>query len=435
MKTVDQYSANADSSLLSPSKVVIKRIWSSQFARDAAILLILNSAARAIGFIGTAYAARCLGPVKLGTSALVQTTAQQVMLSYNGGFDIAALRRIAHDPKSAHRITGTVTAFRLAIAVVAALVWAFVCSFLVAPSHLGVWLLGLPLILTAACSVTFAFQAVEKLPIQNAITTGTALLSAAGYFVFFSPGVFLGADLVVTGSAAVIACLVSWYAFHRTFGAWPLVKARWQEVRDLLREAGPYWALAVVVYFYTVFQIPLVARLIGTREAGIFRAAFLMAAGLELLFNSINSLLLARLIAWNKLGLDAMWRRQFKLCLIYLAIGLPLTGSAFIAAPYVFRFVLGDQFIDGVRIFQILLIGRLIVFVGQIYSWGLAAIGRDRRLLVATTLGALFSVGLNIALIPKYGTIAAACVSVMSEMLVVSYCFLSLRSLVARPSE
>src|SRR5262249_33985940 len=148
-------------------------LYSSQFVRDAVALLVLNTTARGIAFIGVAYAARCLGPLKLGTSALVQTTSQQVALVYNGGFDIAAVRKIAREKDEAHLTTATVLTFRLSMALIVSVIWTALCLILVSPPNVAVWMLGVPLMLTGAGTLTFAFQGLEKLPIQNAITAGS----------------------------------------------------------------------------------------------------------------------------------------------------------------------------------------------------------------------------------------------------------------------
>jgi O-antigen/teichoic acid export membrane protein len=246
---------------------------------------------------------------------------------------------------------------------------------------------------------------------------------------------FLGADLIVISIVGLITATISWIAYRRIFKRWPVGKPSFEQLRGLLRESWRYWALAVIVFFYSTFQIPLIAGLLGTREAGIFRSAFLMAAGVELLFNSINSLLLARLVIWKKQGLHTMWKQQTRLLLIFLGIGGPLTLVLYFFAPFLYQVLLGKDFAEGVTIFQILVIGRLVVFIGQIYAWGLAAVGLDTHFVLASLLGAVSSVALNLFLIPRYGLIAAACIAVFAELLVHGYSFGVLRIHVTREIE
>lgn len=409
----------------------LSKLRRTQMARDAAWLLIFNVASRAFAFFGVAYAARCLGPVYLGISAVVQTTAQQAGLAYNFGFDTVGAREIAADQKRSPEITEAVVLCRLCMALVVSVIWIIFTFMLVSRPQRMAWLLGVPLILTTAAGLVFTFQGLEKLPIQNAINTGGAILSASAYFVFFSPGMFLGADLIVISSVGLVVVAFSWAAYFRLFRRSPLGKTTWNQVFSLVHASWRYWILAVIVYFYSIFQIPLVAWLLGDREAGIFRSAFLMAAGLELFFNSINSLLLPRLVVWQQQGLQVMWRKQVGLSLIFLGIGVPTVTAAILVAPFVYRVLLGAAYQGGVLVFQILAVGRLVVFVGQIYAWGLAATKKDNQFLLASLSGAVANVALDLVCIPHFGIVGAAYITLLSEILVVSCCYVMMRRFVA----
>jgi O-antigen/teichoic acid export membrane protein len=412
--------------LIGQTKSGLVRLRQSKFARDAAWLFVLNLLSRGVGFFGTAYAMRSLGPVNVGISALIQVTVQQAALSFNCGFDVIAVRRIADDHGNTGVVTTTAVTFRLALAVIASLIWVIVC-YLVPESQRWVWLLGVPIMIAGAGSIGFVFCGQEKLPIQNAIGTGGVLLSAIAYFVFFRPNMFLGADLIVISIIGLTTMGVSWWMYHRLCGFWPVGQVVIGQLRLLFRESWRYWLLAVMVFFYSMFQFPLIAYLLGPRELGIFRSAFGLAAGVELLFNSINSLLLARLVNWQKMGLDVMWHRQTKLLFVFLIIGLPIVGILILAAPMIYSLFLGDAFKEGILVFQILVVGRLVVFLGQIYAWGLVAVGQDNQFLFASLLGAISSITMNLIVIPKYGIAGAAIVSVASEFLLVTTIFLFVR--------
>lgn len=418
--------------LMGQTKSGLVRLQQSKFARDAAWLLVLNLLSRGIGFFGTVYAMRTLGPVNLGVSALIQATVQQVALSFNCGFDMIAVRRIAGDRNHTSVVTTNIVTFRLALAVFASLIWVIVCYLVIPEAQRWVWLMGAPIMITAAGSITFVYSGLEKLPIQNAIGAGGVLLAAIAYFVFFTPDMFLGADLIVIAITGLTTMGVSWWMYYHLFGYWPVGKLVFAQLRLLLRESWRYWLLAGVVFFYSVFQFPLIAYLLGPHELGIFRAAFGLAAGVELLFNSINSLLLARLVNWQKIGLATMWHRQAKLLLLFLIIGLPIVVILIFSAPIIYSLLLGNAFKEGVHIFQILVVGRLVVFLGQIYAWGLVATGQDNQFLGASVLGAMTSITMNLFLIPNFGLIGAACTSVGSEVLVHSYCYLVVREKVRK---
>jgi O-antigen/teichoic acid export membrane protein len=160
-----------------------------------------------------------------------------------------------------------------------------------------------------------------------------------------------------------------------------------------------------------------------------------MAAGLELLFNSINSLLLPRLIVWKSISLELLWVRQYQLFWIYFGIGIFPVFTLTVAANPIYHKLLGEEFIEGCLIFQVLIWGRFVVFLGQIYAWGLAAASQDKQFLIASVGGTIFSLILNITLVPIYGLISAALTSFFSELVVVSFCYLFFKQYIVKAKQ
>jgi O-antigen/teichoic acid export membrane protein len=405
----------------------LARVKSSRFARDSAMLLMMNLLSRAVSFVASAYALRCLGPYNVGVSGLIQVTSQQVSLGYHGGFDTPAVRRIAADCARAGDITRTVVGFRGVLSLLAALVWVLVVLAAPEMTHRSAWLWGAPLLLISAGNVGFVFNAVERLPVQTAIGTGGTLLAAAAYLLLFRPGMPLGSDLAVMVGVGVLTTVFSWVAYRRMFGEWPVGGAAPGRLGPLLRESWRFWALAVAVFLYSTFQIPLIAHYLGAHQTGLYRSAFTMAAAVELLYNSINSLLLPRLVKWRSAGAGVLWRRQGQLFAVFSAIGAAVTLVLAAAAPTIFALALGPAFVPAVPVFQVLLVGRLVVFLGQIYTFGLAAAGLDNSFLGVSVLGAVLSITLNVLLLPHFGLYGAAAVSVGVELVISLFSYFALR--------
>ena len=411
---------------LEPSKWVwneFRHLRQTKWVRDALTLIVLNGVSKGIELFGNVHAARCLGPVKFGISASVLAWIVPVTLGCECGFNTVAVRRIATNKTGSQRLIGDVVSFRLFLATLAALLW-LIFSLTVVPSPQQLaWGIGAAIVLMKAANLGFVFQGVERLPVQNAITAAGSLLTACAYFLLFSPGMFLGADLVVITVVIMLTVAASWYAYFLLFARLPLGKVRWQSLKSLFGKAWRYWISAIVVYFYSRFQVPLIAALVGDREAGIYRSAEMISDGLGFLLTGVNVLLLPRLVLWNEYGHRALWHRQSKLAIIFLFIGLGPMSLLILKGDWIYQSLLGTEFSEGVLSFRILVVGRLVVFIGQIYAWGLAATERDSQFLVASVLGAVSSVGLNLLLIPIFGIVAAAAVNVISEIVVCTLCY------------
>jgi len=190
--------------------------------------------------------------------------------------------------------------------------------------------------------------------------------------------------------------------------------------------------LAVVVYCYSTLQVPLVGYIAGKQSLGAYRSALMLVAGLDLLYSSINSLLLPRLVAWRRKGPTFLWHRQKELLFLFLFSGGAISAGVISLAPVVYRRFLGVAFTEAILPFQILVVGRLAVFVGQIFAWSLSALHLDRQFFLASLAGAVFSVGANLLFVPCYGIVAAAVVSVLSEIVVHGLCFISVKRYISR---
>ena len=155
-----------------------------------------------------------------------------------------------------------------------------------------------------------------------------------------------------------------------------------------------------------------------------------MASGVELLYGSITSLLIPRLISWKKISYNYMWDKQILLVKIFLIIFLFSGIFLFFTSDFLINNLLGSSFKDAITVFKILLIGRGIVFIGQIFAWGLTALALDKAFLFNSFIGAVTSLVLNLLLLKHLGIIGAACISVTTEIIIHLLCFVKVRNFI-----
>jgi O-antigen/teichoic acid export membrane protein len=292
-------------------------------------------------------------------------------------------------------------------------------------------LLGISLLAAPAFTLLYAYQGLERLPLQNAIVAALTVGAAVAYLLFFRPGMPAGADLVVVGGVAIVGLVFSWALARPLLGGLPSRPSR-PEVWLLLRESWPYWILAAAVWFYANVQLPVVALRVGRNDAGLYRAALSLSGALELLFASINSLLLPRFVMWHREGLTVLWRRQRRLLVLYTVLGLGTLSVALVVAPYALPRLLGPAFHGALALFGILAASRVVVFCGQIYSNGLAATGQDGRLLAACLAGVVVGLPGALWLSGPFGARGAAYAALAAEVVVHSMCYFFMRQVVVR---
>jgi O-antigen/teichoic acid export membrane protein len=381
-----------------------------------------------VGFFGSAYAARCLGPVNLGIASLIQSIVQALVLLNAAGMDLTLVRHVAADESLARPLMFRVLRFRLKVMVLLLLpLWISYTAFFTSPVYRPAAWTGIGLLALSAFANNPVYQALQRLPVLSVINLIGTTLTTLGYFLFFHPGMSAGANLIVLTAAGLATAVLSWWQFFR-ISSRPGKKMEVPPSLVLLRESLPYWAQGIVAYFYSSFQIPLIALLLSQRQLGVYRTSLMLTAAAEMFYSSINSLLLPKLVRWRQQGVEHLWSKQKELLVLSTLSGGFASLILILIAPIVYRKFLGPEFSEGVRPFQILVLARFIVFVGQIYSWGLTALRLDRQFLASTVIGAIFSVVASLLVIPRAGLIGAALVSMLTELAVHLFCFWHVRS-------
>jgi O-antigen/teichoic acid export membrane protein len=112
---------------------------------------------------------------------------------------------------------------------------------------------------------------------------------------------------------------------------------------------------------------------------------------------------------------------------LFLVVGIPIVVGGAILAPRLIELVAGEDFDQAVEPLQILLAAGTLAWVNGVFGYALIAKERQTSALWLNVLGLSFNIGLNLALVPAYGIVAAAVVTVASEILILGGSYLLMR--------
>lgn len=407
----------------------IKKYSRLGLVRQVSVVLALNLASKLLMFFANIYAAKALGAVNLGISSQIMNYGQQGALIPGAGFDQVAVKEISQNHQLAPSITISILIFRVIVAVVVLAVWVIASWIFVGESELRmIWLLGGILMFINSINIAFVFQGLSKLSTIAISSLLSSLVWCVGVGGFFKAYMPLGSDILISVIANLIALVFMGVQIHKMRLIVSISHLKffdWLEsICQLFKQSWYYGLISIFVFFYSSSQIIIVGYFCGDKEAGIYKTAVLFGSGLLLIFNSINGFLLPKLVEWNASGLDNLQLKQLQITKIYILIGLPLVSLAVLLAPYIYQDLLGAEFYDGKLAFQIIAIQTLVVFIGQIYFWGLTALNQHRQVLIASICGVISCVIFNWVLIPIFGMIGVAIASLITEIVIHGYCYL-----------
>jgi O-antigen/teichoic acid export membrane protein len=267
-----------------------------------------------------------------------------------------------------------------------------------------------------AAAFSAVFQAAERMEYPAAVTVVTTVLKvllgvlalALGLGFVGLAGVALVVNFVTLGVLGVL--------FVAVVGR-PHVRLAPELGRAIAGDSYPYMLNNLLASLFFRLDGLLLRPLAGDAALGWYNAAYRVIDGLNLIpsqFTLALFPLLARRADEERARLAGVYHRALKLLLI---VAVPLTvGIALVAEPLV-GLLAGSAYLpEAAWALQVLIWFLPLSFVNGVTQYVLVALGY-RRLLTAAFLGAtVFNLGANLVLIPRFGYLAAAAVTVLSEL-------------------
>ena len=253
----------------------------------------------------------------------------------------------------------------------------------------------------------------------------STLALAAGVVVVLSsllvlPG--LGVPGVITGVLAMLGGIVT-TAFVSLLLAKNMSTAH--SYRPVMpSESVELFVLSIPLGLTLVFNVIyghvdgiILAATRSTAEVGFYGFAyriFELALAIPTFFmNAVYPLLLAAL------GRPERFLTLTKKSLLGLIAGsVAVTGLLWLTAPLLS--LIRPEFAASVPALRVLSLGLPIFFVSGFVMWALIALGNKRALVVVYGVGMLGNIALNLLLVPSYGYMAAAWITLVSEAAVLA---------------
>lgn len=238
-------------------------------------------------------------------------------------------------------------------------------------------------------------------------------------------GIILSVLSLLLGSAATalvgVSAVLAW--FHKKHES-PTFSRLW----SLLVAGAPLGVTLLFNLVYFRIDSIILALTRSTQEVGIYGLAykvfelplvfptFFMNAVYPIMLGVISdtstSLSVNKREAISKTFLRIFFRSAIFLSLIAFCLSLVF----WFAAPALS--IIRSEFATSVSLFRILLLSLPIFFMTSLTMWSLIALGKQRALVFIYGTSMLMNIGLNVALVPTFGAVAAAWITVVSEAMV-----------------
>jgi len=393
------------------------RSGAASFAKNAGWLILDKVVRMGLALTIGAWVARYLGPSRFGELAYAVTLIALCQGLANLGADGLIVRDLARNPQKAATILGT--AFRLRL-MVGGLCWAGATAlvYLLRPQDPNAALLtaiiGAGLMFQSAETVDLWFQSQSR----NARTVKAKLLSYMLANVLRIGMLLSGAPLWAFAVAAFIDAVLLALALSGAYRRFP-VQQPWQfsgeSARRLVRESAPFMISGLAALLYMRIDQLMIREMLGEQALGFYSAAVPLSQVWNVIPVTLATALapfIARKKAENE---EAYMAALFKIFRVFAGISVAVTLCTAFAAPLLIQVLYGSAYAPAGRVLAIHVFSNLFIFMGVAQGLWLINESMGRVTLYRTALGAVISVLGNWLLIPKYGVMASAFVTVLAQ--------------------
>lgn len=193
------------------------------------------------------------------------------------------------------------------------------------------------------------------------------------------------------------------------------IKLNKEKIKKLLWATLPLGTQLVLFTSYDqAIDSFVIKNYLGTNEVGIYGLAYKIYSNLVLPAYYLNSTIFPLLSKNNKKSLKS-FKTAVGLTIIGLIFLVPLTVS--LSSP-VINFISGSAFLPSSQILKVLSFSLIFAYFNHLTGFLLIAKNRQIDSLKIGLVALVWNLSLNLILIPKFGIIAAAWITVSTEALV-----------------
>lgn len=400
-----------------------------RFIKNSSLPILANLFGKVLDLGFAAIILRALGPTASGAWSFVALiTSMYLVTIVNWGLNDLAVREAAINPHQAATIFGVSVSMRWLIAAV------------VTPlTFLGLWLLrdvmpplswgtqlALMLLLIhlwpagAAAAASASFQAAQRMEIPALVVVATSIVrTIVGIGVIWwlpdSDSRIVGMAAVALATTMMNAGLLWGLQQRLLFTAWP----QWDAVlmRRLLLNGFPLLLNSLLLTVFFRFDAVILRSVAGDAVLGLYDAAYKVIAMTQIIPPYVVGAL------FPLLAQRAAHQRESLAPLVARAIGMLQWVAWFgvvivtLMADELIWVLGGNAYLPGAaQALRVLIWYLPLSYTTGVLQYALIAIQRQKTITFAFAIGTIVNIGCNVALIPHYGALAAAAVTIATEV-------------------
>jgi O-antigen/teichoic acid export membrane protein len=375
----------------------------------------------ALGLVSIAVLTRYLGPEDYGKYTLALMYMQLFGVLADVGLFTTVVREISKDPSRTEELVGNTITLRLLLSIAVIALGALI-SLLLPYEHqvrVAILLAGGPLLFGM---LTSSFVAVlqARLRMSRAVVGDVVGRAVSLGLVLAVIGLDLGFYAVLGAAAggALATLVVTVWLTRGLVRVRPLAdRGVW---RVLLKAAVPLGLALAINALYFRADTLIISLYEPYDEVGLYTLAYRvleLALVIGTVFLNTTFPILSEAVARDEARALRAIQASSEVCVV---LGAPLVAGGLVLAPQIVELAGGDEFSGSAEPLRILLAAGALAWINGVFGYALIARERQASALWLNGTALAFNVGLNFILIPPFGIVAAATVTVASELVILA---------------
>ena len=405
-----------------------------KIAKNTTVLYIAQIITYVFGFFITIYTIRYLSVDDYGIlSTALALTGIYVVFS-DLGLSTLTVREVARHKSLTKKYVGNTTAIKLFLSLFTFLltvVSVYVFGYSETTIYV-VYILTVAYLFNAFSSIFYSiFQSYQKMEYQSVATILNSAVMLVGTFLV----IHLGLNVMAFALVYLVANAVNFF-YVIVIYAWkfylPNVEVDIGFWKPTIKEALPLSITSIFAILLFRVDSVMLSVMKGVEAVGFYNAAYRLMEAL-IFFPQVYTTAIfpvfSTLYVSSKKPLKTAYLKSFK----YLTIlSLPIAVGTTLLAEPIILLLFKSSYSPSVLALQIVVWILPFVFVNYIQGSLLTAMNRQVTVLKITAAALVLNIVMNLILIPIYGFLGAAFVTVISEVFSVALSFYVLSKLVAK---
>lgn len=392
-----------------------------RIAKNTTVLFISTTITYLLAFFMNIYMAQYLGASGFGIISYALAFTGILIVTTELGLSTLTVREVARDKSLSEKYSNNTLLLKIGLSIFTFLLFVLISYFNHNDATVSkvLYLIGASYIISAFSGVYYSiFQAHEQMEYVSIVAILNSVIMLTGVIV----AIHYNANIVIFAFLYFFANLIT-LLYYISVMSWklyiPKLEFDWDFWKYLVKVSLPF---AVATTFSLIaFQIDQVILpiLLGSYTAvGYYSAAYKLLQALMFLPSVYVTAILpvfSKLHVSSKASLKFGYIKSFK----YLTIlGLPIAVGTTLLAKDIILLIYKSGFYPSILALQILIWAIPIIFLNYLLGTSITSIDKQRETVKIIFLSMVLNIGLNVIFIPKYSFIAAAVITVITELFV-----------------